>query len=324
MALSQFKAQFHDGEITLQKQTRKYLHIKSMAPHMMRDYMPDQHRDFFINLKYIFLGTIDNLGRPHASIVTGKTGFISTPDPKRLVIKTGERQAKPALKDLKIGHNIAILGLDLSNRRRNRMHGIIETLDNESLTIHVKQSYGNCPKYISLREIIDDVPPSSDRQRPLKTISHQALTPRAINLIQNADTFFIASYLKNTSDTSNATSAAYEGADISHRGGHIGFVSVDSDTQITIPDYSGNYLFNTLGNLLLNPKAALLFLDFETGDQLHLQGRATSIDDPAKVAQYAGAQRLLQITIKSMRLEKAVTDLRWRFIEASPFNPKLA
>ena len=321
MALSQFKAQFHDGEITLQKQTRKYLQIKTMAPHMMRDYMPEQHRDFFIGLKYIFLGTIDNLGRPHASIITGKTGFISTPDPKRLVIKTGARQAKPALTDLKIGQNIAILGLDLSNRRRNRMHGIIETLDPESLTIHVKQSYGNCPKYISLREIIEDVPPSFDRQRPAETISHKALTPRAIDLIQNADTFFIASYLQNTSDV---TSAAYQGADISHRGGHIGFVSVDSDTQITIPDYSGNYLFNTLGNLLLNPKAALLFLDFETGDQLHLQGHATLIDDPAKVAQYAGAQRLLQITIKSMRLEKAVTALRWRFIEASPFNPKLA
>ena len=68
--------------------------------------------------------------------------------------------------------------------------------------------------------------------------------------------------------------AAY-GADISHRGGRPGFVRVDGDV-LTIPDFRGNRYFNTLGNLIAEPRASLLFVDFETGDLLQLQGSRAS------------------------------------------------
>ncbi|WP_299548838.1 pyridoxamine 5'-phosphate oxidase family protein [uncultured Tateyamaria sp.] len=144
---------FHEGELKLQDQTGWRARIDTMTQHLMRDYMSDQHREFFEGLEYIFLGTVDQSGLPHASIVTGQVGFATTPDPKTLVIQTGDRADARAYNALAIGQPVGVLGVDLSNRRRNRMHGRISDLDAHSITITVVQSYGNCPKYISLREI---------------------------------------------------------------------------------------------------------------------------------------------------------------------------
>ena len=59
---------------------------------------------------------------------------------------------------------------------------------------------------------------------------------------------------------------------MSHRGGKPGFVGVQGDT-LAIPDFRGNRFYNTLGNLLGDPRAGLLFVDFASGDILQIQGR---------------------------------------------------
>lgn len=275
--------------------------------------MPDQHREFFEGLEYVFVGTVDQGGLPHASIITGPASFASSPDPTKLVIRTDNREGVVAYDALAVGQPVGVVGLDLSNHRRNRMHGRVSALDATSITVTVVQSYGNCPKYISLREVSErNVVPS-----PQAVEEHGALSEADTALIKAADTFLIASYVNDGSD------APYEGVDVNHRGGQPGFVSVDNPTQITIPDYKGNYLFNIFGNLLLNPGAGLLFLDFETGDQLHLHGQATLIEDPAQTAAFPGAQRLLQIQITRVRRQASATPLRWRFIETSPVSPAL-
>ncbi|WP_299962844.1 pyridoxamine 5'-phosphate oxidase family protein [uncultured Roseobacter sp.] len=305
--------QFHEGELRLQERTGEREKIEAMTRHLLRDVMPDQHRAFFEGLEYIFLGTVDAKELPHASIVTGPVGFASSPDPKTLVIQTGDRAGKPAFDTLDIGQAVGVVGLDLSNRRRNRMHGKITAMDDVSVTIAVVQSYGNCPKYIGLREI-------SARARPVaggEAEVRDALNAEDTALIKAADAFFIASYVQDGSG------APYEGVDVNHRGGQPGFVSVDSPSQITIPDYRGNNLFNTFGNLLLNPDAGLLFVDFETGDQLHLQGRASLIEDAVQIGQTPGALRLLRIRINSVRRTAKATPLRWTFVEHSPLNPDL-
>lgn len=304
---------FHEGELRLQNQVGMRAQIEVLTRHLMHDAMPDQHRDFFEALEYIFLGTVDRNGLPHASIITGQVGCVTSPDPKTLVVQTGSRAGMLAFDGLAIGQPVGVLGLDLSNRRRNRMHGKIASLDDGAITITVVQSYGNCPKYISLRDISD---------RPSRLLSgdvsrHQALDSAGIDLIKGADTFFIASYVQDGSG------APYEGVDINHRGGQSGFVSADSPTQITIPDYKGNNLFNTFGNLLLNPEAGVLFVDFETGDQLHLHGQAELIEDAAEVAGFPGALRLLRVHIRSVTRQTQATGLRWQFVEASPVNPAL-
>lgn len=305
--------QFHEGELRLQDQAGMRAKIDVMTQHLMRDFMPDQHREFFKELEYIFLGTVDQQGFPHATILTGSAGFASSPDPKTLTVKTGVRQDLPAFDALAIGQPVGVLGLDLSNRRRNRMHGRISAMDELWISINAVQSYGNCPKYINLREIAQRIQSAG----PIETAQYAKLAPADVDLIVSADTFFIASYLQDGSD------APYEGVDVNHRGGQAGFVSVDSQFQITIPDYKGNDLYNTFGNLLLNPQAALLFVDFMTGDQLHIHGTASLIEDASVVSRFPGARRLLRVEITSVTRKTASTALRWRFIEASPVSPDL-
>ncbi len=293
---------FHSGELRLQDQFGLREKLAGMARRMMHDFIPDKQRTFFESLEYLLLGTIDTNGGAFASLLTGKDGFVQTPTAEQMVIHTGPRENQPAFDSLSVGEMVGVLGIDLSNRRRNRMHGRVTALDADSVTITVTQFYGNCPKYI-LERVITERGRQTSPQRPQ---SRSALSNQETDLIAASDTFFIASYVRDGSGQ------PYEGVDISHRGGKPGFISIDSDSQITFPDYTGNFLFNTIGNLLVNPEAGLLFVDFETGDQLHVQGRAELIETESEVAKFADAQRLLRIKIKNVIRQPAATALRWR------------
>ena len=304
---------FHEGELRLQDKTGMRERIDKLTPHLMNNYLIDEHREFFEGLEYVFLGTVDANGQPHACILTGEAAFVSSPTPHTLVIETGERSHNPAFSGLAIAQPVGVLGLDLSNRRRNRMHGRISALDDRSITITVVQSYGNCPKYISLREV---------SERELLPTHHgvsqnKELSTEDAEFIAAADTFFIASYV------SDGSGAPYEGVDVNHRGGKPGFVVIDNPSLMTVPDYAGNNLFNTFGNLLLNPRAGVLFVDFLTGDQLHIQAQATLIEDDDEIASFSGAQRLLRLHIEAVSRQASATQLRWRFVETSPFSPKI-
>ena len=85
-------------------------------------------------------------------------------------------------------------------------------------------------------------------------------------MIRSADTFFVAS--------SGALGDRNAGIDVSHRGGRAGFVSFAEGGALTIPDYVGNNYFNTFGNLVVQPRCGLLFLDFQSGELLQLRGMA--------------------------------------------------
>ncbi len=301
---------FHAGEVQLQTAVGVHERMVVAAQHMLHDFMPDQHRDFFAELEYIFLGTAGPDGRPHASLLTGPPGFATSPDPKILTITAHQIGELPGLDNLGVGDAIGVLGIDLSNRRRNRMHGRVTAITAQEIEIIVTQSYGNCPKYINLREISQRLNPvAMSPARQGRTLEQDDLT-----LIKNADTCFIASYIRD------GTGAPYEGADINHRGGRAGFVTVERDNTLIIPDYRGNNLFNTFGNLILNPSAALLFPDFETGDQLHLTGHASLSDDPDTVARFPGALRLLRINVETVERRAAATSLRWSYVGASLNN----
>ena len=127
--------------------------------------------------------------------------------------------------------------------------------------------------------------------------------------IGRADTFFVAS------------AHPEGGADASHRGGFPGFVRVVDGRTLTWPDYDGNRMFNTLGNLVENPRAGLLFLDFENGRTLQLSGTASASWDPERAAEYPGAQRLVDLALEEAVVTDNATALRWRFLDYSPENP---
>jgi len=230
-----------------------------------------------------------------------------------LRIDISQESSFPGLADLSIGSDVGVLGIDLSNRRRNRMHGRVARVCDSQLDIEVIQSYGNCPKYINTRVISEQ---RQDNKKPyIAPESRDSLSAKDRMLIEQSGTFFIASAYNG------GTGADYEGADVSHRGGKPGFVFVNDEHTLTVPDYIGNNMFNTLGNLLLNPRAGILFIDFENGDLLKLHAAAEIIHTQSEVAQFSGAQRLLRLSIDRVAFVRGGTSLRWRSVENSQFYP---
>lgn len=245
---------WHEGELAAQ-------HLAGLehTPNGLgvRPFMPDQHRLFFAEQPFLVAATVDETGAPTATLLTGEPGFVGSPDPRTLAILA--RRDDPAGRRLVKDAPIGLLGIQPHTRRRNRVNGWIAYAGDDGLLVGVLQSFGNCPQYIRPREVAYAPSP------PGKVEAFEGLDARAQAAIASADTFFVA--------TASGPRVANGGLDVSHRGGPRGFVKVDGDV-LTIPDYRGNRYFNSLGNLLLEPRCALLFVDFAAGTMTQLQGRA--------------------------------------------------
>lgn len=244
--------------------------------------MPDPHRRFFAQLPFVAVATADDSG-PVATLWTGRPGFVGSPDPHTLRIALALDPADPASRAFVAGTPLGLLGIELATRRRNRANGAITAVDPDGLTVAIRQSFGNCPTYIHPRDVLA-APASADPAEWLP-----GLDPDADAAIRAADTFFVATAARSSEPTG--------GVDISHRGGPPGFVRVDGNV-LTIPDYTGNRYFNTLGNLVSDPRAALMFVDFARGDLLHLQGRAEIQWHGPEVSALDGAERLWRVRVE--------------------------
>jgi uncharacterized protein len=301
---------FHEGEQALQRHTGSFTRLAETGPKVIRDYMPDQHRQFFELLPMLLVGSLDAQGQPWASVLAGPPGFVVSPDPLQLAVAASALPHDPLQQNLKVGVQVGLLGIEPHTRRRNRMNGVVTQASDKGFVVQVTQSFGNCPKYIQARK------PEFMPQGRGQPAMHEAtqLDQAAVAMIRNADTFFIATA---------HPSAAYalgpsQGVDVSHRGGKPGFVRVDDASRLTVPDFKGNFFFNTLGNISVNPRAGLLFIDFDTGDLLYLAVQARIILDGAEVAAFSGAQRLLRFQVQAARRVQAALPLRWGPAELSP------
>ncbi|MGB6485812.1 MAG: pyridoxamine 5'-phosphate oxidase family protein [Steroidobacteraceae bacterium] len=290
---------FHTDELAAQ--ARAGVSTRSAG---IRDLMPEQHRTFFAALPYVFLATTDAEGWPLATMLEGEPGFISSPDPRTLRVQALPGPGDPACGTLRQDREIGLLGIDLATRRRNRANGVISAVDATAFTVAVQQSFGNCPQYIQ-RRTASRAEAAGGRVRRLESLDDDA---RA--LIARADTFFVAS-------RSRAGVGPAGGVDISHRGGRPGFVRMEGDV-LSIPDFRGNRYFNTLGNLLGEPRSALLFPDFESGDLLQLQGLATIDWSPSAAERFEGAERIWQFRITRGWFRPQAAVLRGAFIDYSP------
>ncbi|MDP2333300.1 MAG: pyridoxamine 5'-phosphate oxidase family protein [Reyranella sp.] len=269
----------------------------------LRPFMPDQHREFFAGLSYLFAAIADEQGWPVASVLAGAPGFVQSPDPVTLRIAALPGTDDPAAAGLAIGREVGLLGLDLTNRRRNRANGRLETVDAGGLTVRVAQSFGNCAQYIQTRQ------PTAMARTPAPIEAFEGLDEAARALVAAADTFFVAS-------RSRPEVGRDGGLDMSHRGGRPGFVGVEGDT-LSIPDFRGNRFFNTLGNLLGEPRAGLLFIDFASGDLLQLQGRV-AIDWTPGGAGPAGTERLWRVEVEHGWRRRAAFPFSWTFGDYAP------
>lgn len=303
---------FHQGERAVQARLGAQERMDQQGRRFIRDFMPEPHRQFFAQLPYVIAGTVDQAGQPWASILVGPPGFISAPDGQRLHVVARPLAGDPLAKTLADNIDIGFLGIELHTRRRNRVNGVVTATDANGFEVGVRQSFGNCPKYIQSRQLRPFQPAQvTDVTLPVHKITE--LSPSERDLIAAADTFFIATAHQSTS------SGLASGVDVSHRGGKPGFVRIDDDGMLTVPDFSGNFHFNTLGNIELNPRAGLLFVDFERGDLLYLTGTAKVIWDGPDVSAYEGAERLLKFCGESGYRVEGSLPLRWTEPTFSPF-----
>ena len=300
---------FHAGEIAAQEKVGVSKEIRTFARRAIRPFMPDQHRQFFRQLPILYVAYMDEEGYPRATALAGKPGFLNSPDPKSLDVAALPHPSDPLSGKLREGVRLGLLGLEMHTRRRNRLNATISLLTKGGFRLAVDQSFGNCPQYILTRQFAFTEDPEAHRET-VGVRSFAALDKGARSLIEAADTFFVASGIE--ADPEDKTG----GADMSHRGGKPGFVKVDGNV-LTIPDYAGNFHFNTFGNFLKNPKAGLLFIDFETGDVLQLTGDVEMIWDKEPFRHLKGAERGWRFTLKEgLLLEKALP-LKWEGGEPS-------
>ncbi|PWY74473.1 hypothetical protein BO94DRAFT_627338 [Aspergillus sclerotioniger CBS 115572] len=308
---------WHPGELAIQRQLG-YSTAVTNSWTFIKNFLPEQHRIFHTsNLPFLPITTIDEHGRPWASIVAGSTGepgFINSPDPQTLSIHARLWTGDPLLNTITTWLNpkqqstpperylTAGLGIEFSTRRRNKFAGRIEhvtTTTNTKLDyridVHVTEALGNCPKYINTRTLTPH--PATN---PTITHYHPHLPPSSllpseiISFIQSADTIFLATIYNPTS-----TPITTPHAGLNARSGLPGFTRIHPTTnQIIIPDYSGNRFVSTLGNIHASGLAGVTILSFTTGDVLYMTGTAEHYtgDAARKIMRGQGSLTAVRVT----------------------------
>ena len=302
---------FHAGELAVQQRAGVRAMVDSMASHMLRDAMPLQHQQFFAHLPTLFVGSLDALRRPWASVLAGTPGFVDATDARHLRIRAPRDAADPLSQHLAVGDPVGLLGLEPQTRRHTRLNGTVTQLDVQHIEVEVDQAYGNCPQYIQAR-----APQRVDAAAQAGRPEGSLLSADAAPLGQAADTLFIASASPHARGPAGAA-----GVDVSHRGGRPGFVqleAVEGRSVLTVPDYRGNRMFNTLGNIAAHPHAGLLFIDYARGDLLQLTGDAELVWDGPLLQAFAGAQRLLRLRVEAGVWRPAALPLRWSPAQMAP------
>lgn len=272
---------FHDGELAVQRRagvTRQAARLSGMlAPGELSSGMAR----FLSGRTFAAITARDADGILWTSPLTGAPGFLTAATPTTLLIE-GSPVAGDPLGGLRAGQPVGILVIDFATRRRVRINGTLGHAAETGLRIDVEQAYGNCPQYIQHRDLI-----TTDGTTGDQSAHDSSLSDNNRALIHAADTFLLG------------TTHPTRGTDTSHRGGPAGFVRVDDTDQLWWPDYAGNNMFNSLGNLEVDPTVALLFIDFAAGHTLHLSGRAATewSPDPGSPGDDGGTGRRTIVTV---------------------------
>jgi hypothetical protein len=286
---------------------------------VIRPAFPAQHAAFYAQLQTLYVGGVDDSGQPWATVLCaadGTPGFATCPDARTLRCAAAPGADDPLAACLsRPGAALALLGLEHHTRRRNRANGrLAARLPGGGFDMRLQQAFGNCPQYIAARVFTPaspapPAPPPEAAPAAPAPLRSGALSSDAAALVAAADTCFIATAAR-PDDASDPTA----GCDVSHRGGRPGFVRVSADggggQRLEMPDFAGNGHFNTLGNLALEPRCGLLFIDWASGDVLHVAGEAAVLWDGPAVAAFAGAQRLLRVSVRAWALRRGACALR--------------
>ncbi len=303
----QLQHPYHEGELFIQKRLGEVeegrRNGRIISDSILKGALP-----FLERQPLAVVGSTDAQGNNWASLLVGKPGYLSAPDDRTLEIdltRTAPDLNDPLWKNIEQNSPIGMLVIDLGTRRRLRINGNIASKTQRRLLLEITESYPNCPKYIQRRHMIlgEQVTRSSEPR------SGTSLESEHESFIQEADTFFVAS------------SHPERGVDASHRGGNPGFIKVLSDRRIRIPDYVGNRMFNTLGNFIVNPRAGLLFIDFERDRTFQLTGRAEIQWDLDDTGETGGTGRFWDFEVDRWIEADLRIRLSWELLDRSPYSP---
>ncbi|WP_394781178.1 pyridoxamine 5'-phosphate oxidase family protein [Undibacterium sp.] len=283
-------------------------------------------RGFIEKQFMVLLGSVDAHGRPWASVIYGTPGFSRTLDGTSILMDApaaARDPLDPVWSNIAVGSAIGMLFIELSTRRRYRINGSVKKMNDRGLVVDIDEAYPNCPKYIQRRQlsaleaagdalsnVTNNVINNVVTEAGASVQRGNVLSEDARRLLQQADTLFVAS------------AHPQHGADISHRGGNPGFIQVLDNGTLRIPDYHGNSMFNTLGNMQAYPLSGLLVQDFSHNRVLQLTGEATvrwDIEDAGGAT--GGTGRYWDFQIKEWILRPVPQRLEWQYVDASPFNP---
>jgi uncharacterized protein len=296
---------FHEGERAVQARAGVEAESRRLGRGIAR-VIPPGAGPFLEAQRLAVLAGVDETCHVWASLVTGDPGFITAPGPRTLRLAARLPAADPLSAGLASDRAIGVLVLDPERRRRLRVNGRVIHALPEAIEIRTEEVFGNCPQYIQAR-----VPHGDTRHERVGVARRRsALSPEQRLAIERADTLFIASVHVGA------------GADASHRGGQPGFVRVLDERRLRIPDYAGNNMFQTLGNIAADSRVGLLFVDFDTGTTLQLTGRARILWEREDYAELTGAVRAIEVDIEAVVEIAGQGPLGWRFVEYSPFNPR--
>jgi predicted pyridoxine 5'-phosphate oxidase superfamily flavin-nucleotide-binding protein len=272
----------------------------------MHSTIPLVAQDFLRQQPLAVFSTVDTRGGVWASLLTGPPGFMQAVDDRTVRITATPVPGDPLRHNLQDNAPVGMVVIEFPTRQRLRLNGTAAVRPDGSFDVQVRQVYANCPKYIQTRQWTTDshAPDTTPRLQRTGTLTavHQAW-------IAQADTFFVASFHPEG------------GADVSHRGGAPGFIRVVQPSVVVWPDYAGNTMFQTLGNIVAYPQAGVLFIDFTRSSTLQLTGRAEVIWDADRVRAFAGAERLVKLHVEQVLEMAGASPLRWQFGAYSPFHP---
>ncbi|MFQ5589510.1 MAG: pyridoxamine 5'-phosphate oxidase family protein, partial [Nitrospiria bacterium] len=301
---------FHEGEIAVQKRVGVGDKARRNAA-VITDEIVKGALEFIGRQDMVVAGSMDPSGNLWASVLSAQAGFMKAETGRRILFDLSKSIQHPHDRfwtNIEIHPRIGLLVIELPTRRRLRINGNLRKINADTLELNVLETYPNCPKYIQRRV--------TRARQPRKTAASAVFEGEKLKavqtaLIERADTFFVAS------------AHPERGVDVSHRGGHPGFVQVLNEHTLRIPDYPGNSLFNTLGNFAVNPKAGLVFVDFEDGTTLQLSGQARILwDEEDEKNETGGTRRFWEMRIERVLEIQNAHPLSWEFLDYSPHNPK--
>jgi len=301
---------FHDGEIAVQVRVGERA-VAERRESMLRDRLNDAAGAFVASQGTVAVGAAAPDGTLWASLWCGAKGFARTNEAgDRLDIRhaLGDAAADPVRSIVSAGEPLGVLVIDLETRRRLRINGVVDRSDAASLEMRIREAFGNCPKYIQKRVRVEG---TVAREASAHVELGSIFDDERRGFIARTDTLFVSSVHPE------------RGVDVSHRGGHPGFVRSVDDRTLRIPDYPGNSMFQTLGNLEVDTRAGIAFIDFERHRALSATGHAVSsfgIEDPAHPT--GGTGRYWSFTVDRWIEFSLPLSMTWKLVERSPFNPK--